>query len=278
MTLHLPRFACVRLLLLALLIEALLAMGCAPALEPPPKDYEALLRYLFERTSAEGDEELASGIIALQDFMGNDDVRTRGDRGHSLAALPSEMVDALDEVERNADDLLGVGLITESAHPVWDVACTLTWENFGQIVQENFRSYERTFERDPSCFCDRSCARISARSETESTWAGVVELRSQYQIQFRRVPLGDGEALVHRFWLEEPTGKDDGITLQGNYYLGVTLPAAGTTLRVHANWFDVELGALSAAEDLVFSSTVDSMRNDAARIDTWIREQGAPRP
>lgn len=254
------------------------ASGCAPSLDLPPADYEALLQYLFEKTPAESDDELVNGVAALRDFLDDEEIRQRGDRGHSLAALPSETVDALDEEARSADDLLGVGLITASEHETHELACTLTWADFGEIVKENFRSYERVFERDPACFCARSCPQISARSETESSWAGVVELRSKYQIQFRRIEGEEGDVLLHRFWLEEPAGDEGGITLQGNYYLGVTLPVAGTTLRVHANWFDVELGALGVAEDLVFSSTVDSMRNDAERIDAWISENGAPDP
>lgn len=257
-----------------------LALGlssCAPALEPPPEDYDSLLRYLFANMMAENTTELSEGLDQLGALLADAEVRSRGEQGHSLASLTDQSVNGLDEENRSATDLMGLGVVTETPHRPEDIACTLVWEDFGEIVGENFDSYEREFESPTGCFCDQSCDLAQANSETQSNWGGLVQMAAAYRIQFRWVDTQSGPVLLHRFWLKEPAGESGGVTMDSNYYLGVTFSAAaGGTTRVHASWFSVDLGTLDGAEDLVFGSTIDNIRKDAERIDNWISENGVP--
>lgn len=262
---------------LATLCTVFSLMSCAPSLEPPPEDYDSLLRYLFANMMAENTTELSEGLNQLDALLADSEVRSRGAQGHSLASLTDVAVNALDDKTRSADDLMGLGVVTESPHRPEDIACTLVWEDFGEIVEENFDSYDRQFEASTSCFCDQSCDMALAASETQSNWGGLIQMAAAYRIQFRWVDAETGPVLLHRFWLLEPAGEPGGVTMESNYYLGVTfVSTSGTTTRVHASWFSVDLGTLDGAEDLVFGSTIDNVRNDAERIDNWISENGVP--
>lgn len=261
----------------AALFTSLWMLSCAPSLEPPPEDYDSLLRYLFTHMMEESTTDVAEGAEQLIELVADEEVRKRGEQGHSLASLSDASVDGLDETPRTADDLMGLGVLTVSPHSPVDIACTLIWEDFGEIVKENFEAYSREFDEDPTCFCTQTCTSANASSDTKSNWAGLIQMEASYRIQFRWLDSAAGPVLLHRFWLKEPAGEPGGVNMQSNFYLGVTFAdGTGGATRVHASWFAVDLGTLNGAEDLVFGSTIDTIRNDAKRIDDWISENGTP--
>ena len=183
--------------LFSTLCAAFCFASCAPSLEPPPEDYDSLLRYLFANMMEENTTELSEGLNALEALLADSEVRSRGEQGHSLASLTDAAVNSLDDQNRSADDLMGLGVVTESPHPPEDIACTLVWEDFGEIVKENFDSYDRQFETSTGCFCDQSCDRALAASETQSNWGGLIQMSAAYRIQFRWVDAATGPVLLH---------------------------------------------------------------------------------
>ena len=171
----------------------------------------------------------------------------------------------------------------------------------------NFERYERTFDlADPSCFGQQTCPQLNADSDTKSFWGGFIGMETKFRIEFRWVETKYGWMVIHRFWLKEKTNGDCcDVVMHNNYYVGVMFldggregPSLSTaalsgangfvgnargrlealkenletpgTLRVHANWFDVDYGVFPITREKALETIVDSTKNDASFIDGYL--------
>ena len=159
---------------------------------------------------------------------------------------------------------------------------------------------------------DRSCLNVTAHSETSSRWAGLIGINTKYQIEFRWVYTDIGWALVHRFWLKSPAPGDSfDVRMNANYYIGVTIPDAARvtvppspsflssvggvfgrgddqileiqetlkqpgSLRIHANWFDVDTGQIPLSEEMIANVLVQNQKNDSENHDNMIDTNEVP--
>ena len=73
-------------------------------------------------------------------------------------------VSGLDDQDRTAAGARGMTVVTLSPHSTSDLATTLTWERFDEIVSANFTKYIRTFDEGTDLACFQT---------TECTWAQV---------------------------------------------------------------------------------------------------------
>ena len=297
---------------MALLLTLTWSVACA---EPPsaPSEYEDLLAYVFEHAGDEEDEALAAGLENLHAWLQDSSRLESVLEGYVIDELPQSAVAGLDAQERSASGARGMTVVTLSPHSTTDLAKTLTWERFDEIVSANFTKYIRTFEEgtDLTCFQATECSWVQAQSDTESKWVGIVEMETGYTIQFRWVATSAGWMLVHRFWLRDPAHGEFGeisVDMTNNYYIGVTMGESGRegvratesnrgvaggfvgggeerlkyledlltspgSLRVHANWFQVDVTGLD--DSVMLNGLIDSTQKDANHLDTWITENGA---
>ena len=297
---------------LALLVSLTLTGACS---EPPgaPSEYEDLLAYVFEHAGDEDDAELAAGLENLHAWLQDSSRLESVLEGYVIDALPESAVSGLDDQDRTAAGARGMTVVTLSPHSTSDLATTLTWERFDEIVSANFTKYIRTFDEgtDLACFQTTECTWAQATSDTESKWVGIVEMETGYTIQFRWVSTSAGWMLVHRFWLNDPAHGEFGeisVDMTNNYYIGVTMGESGRegveaseanlgvaggfvgggedrlrylenlltspgSLRVHANWFQVDVTGLDSS--VMLNGLIDSTQKDANHLDSWITENGA---
>lgn len=247
-------------------------LGCAPAPEPAPSDYEDLLRFLFSHFRDEDPASLQTATERIGTFMADAAFRESAEAGQYVNSLSEDSVDALDEQDRSAEALEGVTVVTTSPHTPEAIAGTITWEGFGDVIADSFDVYEREFDRPSACFADKSCDELNAESYSESQWAGLVEMKTRYKIEFRWLDTALGGVWLHRFWLVEPAGDPEGVYMRNNYYVAAALPDLAGCARVHSNWFDLDFGALGLSEDFAIDTLLNNMKSDAARIDQWITD------
>jgi len=259
--------------LLALFSALSLGVGCGDMPPDAPTEYEELLGHAFVHMADEDPEELIAGLENLLILMEDDGIRHDASQGYSIQNLDEEAVNLLDERQRSTRDLVGISVLTGSPHEPIDIGALLSWEDFHQVVKDTFDVYEREFDGDPECFAAQECSWLSAQSHTESAWAGLIDMVTEYSIEFRWVETSWGMALLHRFWLNAPAHGDFDLVMKGNYYIGITFPDLidGTgSLRIHGNWFDVDYGLFPVTEANAVETVVENSKTDADKLDHWI--------
>lgn len=270
-----------------------------------PSEYEALLGYLFEHVEDEEDTELRQGLENLYEWLEVPSNFSEASEGYQIRNLANEAVNALDEQTRSAGGLRGVSTVTKSKLAPELIAGTLTWTGLEEVLEGNFTLYERIFDEDSGCFVDRSCSWVAASSHTISKWVNIIEMDTRYRIQYRWVFTKYGWMMLHRFWLLDPAGGTLNVMMNANYYLGVLFadgargggslsPAFRTaggsliggagrdldelksvlecpgSLRVHANWFNVDTGDIPLDDDKILEVLLNNTKSDAQRLDEWI--------
>ena len=310
------RYKVTTLVRLGLIVMVCSLGSCVESPPSPPDDLEALLGYLFEHAGDEDPTELASGIVELHTWFQDDDQLEAAREGFIISKLSTEALASLSLIEdtertRSNASLKGVHVVTKSPHCVRSIVGLLTWNEFGNLL-DSFDSYERTFDEDTACMIDRSCLNVTAHSKTRSRWAGLIGITTQYQIEFRWVYTEVGWALVHRFWLKSPAPGDSfDVKMKANYYIGITIPDAARTtippspaflssvggvfgrgddqiteiqetlkqpgsLRIHANWFDVDTGQIPLSGDMIANVLVQNQKNDSESHDNMIDSNDVP--
>lgn len=287
--------------------------SCAPAPPQPPEDLEALLGFIFKHSADEDPSALADGINQLYLWFEDEAQLESAREGFIIDDLDLDEVtlDGLDSNQLSSNSLKGVSVVTKSPHCVKSIVGLLTWSEFGSLL-DSFDSYERVFNRDSVCMIDRSCLQVSAQSETSSRWVGLVGITTKYHIEFRWVFTEAGWALVHRFWLKEPAiGDRFGVRMNANFYVGITLADQGRqfsppspslinssngifggsgdeleaiqqtlsqpgSLRIHANWFDVDTGDFPFDDTMIANLLVQQQKNDSEQHDTMIDDNPSP--
>ena len=270
---HLNRPSPATMMLFVLSLGATLGAGCGDMPPDAPTEYEELLGHAFVHMADDDPEELIAGIENLLILMDDAGLRQDASAGYSTQTLDGDAVNLLDERERSTRDLVGISVLTGSPHETVEIGALLTWEDFHLVVKDNFDVYLREFEGDPECFAAQECTWLTAQSHTESAWAGLIDMVTEYTIQFRWVETSWGTALLHRFWLNAPAHGDFDLVMKGNYYIGITFPDLITgsgSLRIHGNWFDVDYGLFPVTEAQAVETVVENSKTDADKLDNWI--------
>jgi hypothetical protein len=296
-----------------LCLISLAGFACEPAPPSPPDDLEALLGFIFEHTADEDPTALSAGVTQLAIWFEDETHIKEARDGFLINNLDLTRVTPsdVDLPESTNQQLKGVSVVTKSPHCVRNIVGLLTWSEFGSLL-ESFDSYQRSFNTDSLCMIDRSCLTVTADSKTSSRWAGLVKITTEYHISFRWVYSEFGWALVHRFWLKKPAfGDRFGIKMNANYYVGITIADQGRdftppspalvavangalgdsgraietlqqtlsqpgSLRIHANWFDVDTGDFPFDDSMIANLLVQQQKNDSENHDVMINTNEIP--
>ena len=152
------------------------------------------------------------------------------------------------------------------------LARTITWHRFYQDVKSSVYLFERNIEPSTErCFWDRTCEGLQFQGEGTMDWAGLVTMQLFLSVQYRWVEVDGTWIWLERRWQrEKAAGPCCGAALNGHYYLGINFPEGEGTRRIHALWYDVDLGSMSSFAGDVGSRVMDSIRDDAELLDRWI--------
>ena len=171
---------------------------------PPqvPKDLEQSLAKIFEHMSDDNTQILEENIANLQLWFQDRNNLERAREGLLIGGLPQSAVENLDTKSPN---LKGITVATKTAQCPEGIAGLITWDKFGDILvaEDPALDYQRSFNKDSSCFWNRSCEQISATSNVKSQWGGLVDMTTEYVIEFRWMETPLGWVFLHRYWLKD---------------------------------------------------------------------------
>ena len=257
----------------------LCSLACTPP-PPAPTELEELCAYIFshqmdgldEDDSSHGSDpeaQLVEGLENLKDWLDQDLEATL--EGYTVDSLSSDMVSEFDESGRGADHLLGAAVATESDYCTERMVEALVTDDQSVIWEDNYKTFERTYTTDPSCFPTRECTWVEGQSYGESSWAGLVDVESLSNVQFRWVETSYGWMMVQRSWLDSPaTVSWEGVNVWGQYFVAVVIPNGEETIRMQSTWIDAEYGVLPVSEDFALQQIVVSMQNTGSQLEEWM--------
>ncbi len=253
----------------------LLALG---ACKPPPQApaaLEDLCGYIFLHMGddLEDDEALIAGVQNLDRWLGQGDHLAATVEGYQITNLDQEAVRALNlRNSRSVDALIGAAVATEHPYGMRPVVHTTVVADWSEVVPANYVEYDRDFERDPSCFPGRDCLALEASSYGLAKFAGLIDVETWNDIEYRWVDTEIGWAMVHRSWLTRPAEVSlNGMDVFAQYFLSVSLPAgSGRTTRVQATWIDADYGVLPVSEDFAKSQIVTSMQKQGEAVNDYL--------
>ena len=247
--------------------------GCKAPPEAPDK-LEDLCTYVFTHFDDDEPEELEAGLENLDTWLSRGDNLAQTVEGYQITNLDKAAITGIDTSSQKVNGLVGAAVANRHPWTLRQMAVATVTADWAEVVPKNYDVYERTFNKNKSCFPGKDCERIGATAYGESKFAGLINVVTRNRIQFRWVETEAlGWVLLHRSWLTEPADVSlDGIEVNAQYFMAVTLPDGDSTTRVQATWMDSDYGALPVTEDGAKREIVKSMRKQGEAVDEWLAD------
>ncbi len=263
------RSSMLRRLPLALPVLASL-VACQP-LPEAPETVDELVVYFYENHPDDDPLVLGAGIDSFVAWL-EEHADELDDADYAISPLSEEAVDLLDDEDRTVDGLIGLAVVTTSAHTVDDAAFANTAVSIEEVYGEQYTDYERDVIGDVDCFLDRGCPRLEADERYTAHFPLGLESRSHMYNQY---VWGEGEAgtaYLQRNWLvEKPEVNSNLLDVDQQFYMNLLFPKAdGGHFRLQATWMIVSQQEVD--EDLALNLTANSMRGSSDELEAWMDE------
>jgi hypothetical protein len=248
--------------------------ACRPPPEAP-EDLHELAAYLYEHAWDEDQEALVVGLEQLTTWLeGNEDLAYEG---YEVGSLSEAAVDALDEQDRTTAEMVGLSLTRLSRHPVEDSTWALVSVDQSEIYPGTFKDYEREYLSGPDCFVDQGCARMEAREDLHSEFAGgLLETWSTAHNQYVWAELEAGRAMVHRNWqVDPPEVSTDLMKVDEQTYLNLFVPGSAGAWRLQAQW-TVYSDDNSMPRDGAMQLVLGFLEDCHDELEAWLDDNPAP--
>ncbi len=248
------------------------AWGCRKAPDPPEGEPPGDVT-LFQAFIA--DEELLRPV--LQPFIdeGVAYIDSGEDSCYRLADLTP--CDAMSMCVGDVDpsDVPGVVHAEVLEYPVEEVQRALMCDDWSELFPSNYSSYEIVVEENRDAYLAGETHFMMRQYQAVVPVLGM-EASIVTNLELRRIDDWDGEGnplvIIRGYFPEMPLTNNDNLSMTMNFSWEVLEPIEGNTRtrRVFANWTDLTIGSLSAAE----AFNIACMQSKAAwgDIDDWLQE------
>jgi hypothetical protein len=251
-------------------------MGCKAPPEAP-EAFSELCAYIFEHQWDEDQEALVVGLEQLAVWLDEEWDQEEDDNGFEVTALSEEAMDALDERDRTAENMVGLALPGVSVHSVEDVTYALVAVDQDIVFPGTFSEYERTYLSGPDCFVDRTCDRMEAEEDMTSNFAGgLVHSVSHSYNQYVWAETVDGSAMVHRNWQVDPPEVNLGwMEVDEQAYLNALVPRSEGAWRLQAQWtvYDPDN---NVPENTAKATVINYFQGSNEDLEDWLEENDVP--
>jgi hypothetical protein len=239
------------------------------ACRPPeaPEEFDDLVVYLYERHADDNLATMEVGVDALiQWVVAQEDLENQ----YEISPLSEEAVDALDEVDRSAVEMVGLAVMTQSDYSVDDAAHAMIAADIDDVYADTFVEYERQWDGDGQCFLDHDCERVEAQENYEAHYPFNIITIAESWNQYVWVEADAGTTFVQRNWqVVPPTVNQAFMEVDEQMYLNLFVPREGGGFwRLQATWMIV---TQDSVEDWVaLNATGGSMRDNSETLDAYL--------
>ncbi len=248
----------------------LLLVACKP---PPdaPQELDELVGYLYAHMPDADPAPLEVGADNLDDWVVDRLAETL--EGYAVNDLEQTTVDALDDTERELDELAGAAVGHESAHAVQALIDATLRDDPLEIDPGTYVTYEQeVLGNTVDCFLEGDCDTLETEVWTEQNLAGIT-VDTNSLVQYRWVETPDGRALIQRNWLRSAASVSvDWLEVEQQYYLWVALPEDGGSRTMQVTWVVARFAGDEAPEGAL-NLVIDSMVKKADTLDAWVAAQ-----
>lgn len=248
-----------------------LLCGCPAPPEVPDAedqpDLDQLCRILYDHHPDDDPAVLAENVAWLYGWLDAYEADTRD--GYQVGPLEESTVDALDGVDRSTEDMLGVTVGFESAHPVEEAAYAMVAVDQEEVHPDAYSDYEATYLSDPDCFLDRSCPRLELTEDYVAHFILGVDSVNHTMNQYLWLDGERGTAMLHRAWLPHPPEVDVAwLSVAEQFYLDVFLPWDAGHYRIQTTWmvFTQE----SVPDDTAMTLAITGMQVHSEDLEAWL--------
>lgn len=254
---------------LLLVLPLLASPGCNRPVEAPD-GFTDLCAWIFSHQADEDPAELVAGLEQLATWLQENPEATED--GYEVSLLSEATMDALDEQDRTAEDMVGLALARESRHPVWNSSYALVAVNQQEIFPDTFEEYEREYISGPDCFVEETCESMEATEHLVSSFLFGVASESDAWNQYRWAEMSTGTAMVHRNWqIDPPEVNFSWLEVDEQTYLNAFVPTEDSVWRLQAQWtvYDPEN---DVPEETAKGVVITSLENFHDKLEAWLDE------
>lgn len=246
-------------------IAALLLAACRPP--EAPEEFDDLVVWLYAHHQDEDTASMEVGVDALLDWtLEQEEIEDQ----YEITSLGEETVDALDEVDRSAEEMVGLAVVTASEYEVDDAAYAMIVAEIDDVYPDTFVEYERQWDGDPDCFMSHECARLEARENYEAHYPLGLETIAESWNQYVWIEAQTGPTFVQRNWLvHPPETNSELLEVDEQMYLNMFVPwEGGGHRRLQATWMIVTQDEID--DSLALNVTGRSMRDNSETLDEYM--------
>lgn len=254
------------------LLLCLLAVACT---KPPdaPADLDELSGYLFNNVTTEDPAYLEAGVLNL-DLWLEDNFGALAE-GYTVRNLDQASVDALPGTDRDLDGLVGAAVAATSRHDVDGNVLGLTYHDQSEIFPEGYSAFEREYiDGNLQCFLDHECDAMVQRTWSTAVYPLGLTFSSVWTGEYRWVESDKGPVMVYRTFLDAPAELNfDWLEVEGQYFLGVSLPSDEGTLRLMSTWIVARIGDGGVNEAVALNLVISGLQDSVNTMDAWLDER-----
>jgi hypothetical protein len=253
------------------MLTLLFLTGCKRP-EPAPTELSDLAGFLFEFFDDEDERPLEEGVVNLRAWLERNIEETAD--GYEVRNIEESVLDSVNPGRpHDLDNLGGASVAYEGENKVPPIARTLLLAEQEEVFPGNYKSHERTYLTDETCFMSHECDFVDTDNVVEANYV-IINVNTHSQAQYRWIEYEkDQYAFLHRTWLvEEAEANVDWVDIKEQIYMGVTMPWKGGSVRLGTTWISAEILDGVVSEALILQTMIDSMRKEGEALDEFIDE------
>jgi len=251
-------------------------VGCKAPIEAP-ETFDELTGFLFSHHMDEDPEALQVGLNELIAWI--DEQEGEMEEAYTVGPLDAAAVDAVDDVDRSAEGLVGLAVLTHSVFSVEKATFAMVSADMPEVYPDDYVSYNREVIGDGACFVEGDCLRVETIEDAESKFPmGIKSIWTAHnQFVWVDAPepdkdeaaLWSGRAMIQRNWLVEPPDVNfSWIEVDEQLYLNAFVPSADGHWRLQAVW--VIFTQDGVPEGAALNTSANNMADDSEILDEFL--------
>lgn len=250
----------------------MLLMTACKRPDPAPTELSDLAGFLFEHFDEEDPRSLEEGVVNLRAWLKKN--MDEMEDGYEVRNIEESVLDSVNPGRpHDLENLGGASVAYVGEHKVDPIARTLLLAEQEEVFPGNYKSHDRTYLTDETCFMPKECDFVDTDNVVEANYV-IINVNTHSQAQYRWVEYEkDQYAFLHRTWLvDEAEASVDWVDIKEQIYLGVTMPWTGTSVRLGTTWISADILDGVVSEGFILQTMIDSMRKEGGSLDEFIDE------